>query len=68
MANCFIKLNRLDEASDELNRLSILGDQRIDSIRLRAYVAAKLTPPMYNDGVDCFTVLVDDYPEDLNMV
>eukprot|EP00602_Paraphysomonas_sp_CaronLab_P000830 CAMPEP_0185029112 /NCGR_PEP_ID=MMETSP1103-20130426/15221_1 /TAXON_ID=36769 /ORGANISM="Paraphysomonas bandaiensis, Strain Caron Lab Isolate" /LENGTH=315 /DNA_ID=CAMNT_0027563733 /DNA_START=34 /DNA_END=978 /DNA_ORIENTATION=+ len=68
MANCYIKLNRYLDAFDELNLLSILGDTRIDSRRLRAYVAAKLSPPNYDDGIEVMTGIVDDYPEDLNMI
>lgn len=68
MANCYIKLNNWDKAFDELNLLAILGDQRLDSRRLRAYVAAKLEPPNYEDGIMVMDGIVEDYPTDLNMV
>lgn len=58
----------MDEAFDQLNILSILGDDRIDSRRLRAYVACKLEPPNYDDAILVMDGIVDDYPTDLNMV
>lgn len=68
MANCYIKKILFQNAFDQLNLLSILGDDRIDSRRLRAYVAAKLEPPDYDDAILVMNGIVDDYPTDLNMV
>jgi tetratricopeptide (TPR) repeat protein len=68
LANCYIRKNQMLSAFDELNLLAIAGDQRFDSRRLRAFVATRLDPPNYDDSLLVLESLIDDYPEDLNLV
>jgi hypothetical protein len=55
-------------AFDELSLLELAGDQRFDSRRLRAYVASRLDPPNYDESLLILDYLIDDYPEDMNLV
>jgi tetratricopeptide (TPR) repeat protein len=68
LANCYVQKNEMLSAFDELNLLAIAGDQRFDSRRLRACVATRLDPPNYDDSLLVLESLIDEYPEDLNLV
>jgi tetratricopeptide (TPR) repeat protein len=68
LATCYVKQNNYGAAFDELNLLSIAGDTRPDTLRLRAYVASLMSPPNYDEAILVMTVLINDYPEDLNLV
>ena len=68
LANCYARKNEMLAAFDELSLLELAGDQRFDSRRLRAYVASRLDPPNYDESLLILDYLIDDYPEDMNLV
>jgi hypothetical protein len=68
LANCYTIKKDMIAAFDELNLLSIAGDQRTDARRLRAYVATCLNPPNYDESLLILGGLIDDFPEDMNLV
>ena len=55
-------------AYEQLTALGVLGDQRLNTRRLRAYVATRMIPPDFTDGIDALSRVVDDCPEDLNVL
>jgi tetratricopeptide (TPR) repeat protein len=67
MACVYVRKQELLAAYDQLTMLGVLGDQRINTRRLRGYVAARMVPPEFEDGVDALSRVVDDCPEDLNL-
>jgi len=67
MACVLVRKRDLVAAYEQLTTLGVLGDQRINTRRLRAYVAARMVPPDFADGIDALSRVVDDCPEDLNM-
>lgn len=68
LANCYIRKKEMDKAFDELNLLSLTGDQRLDARKLRAYIATRLEPPNYDESLLILDGLIDDFPEDMNLV
>lgn len=68
LANCYTRKNQMLSAFDQLNLLAIAGDRRTDSRRLLAYVATRLDPPNYDESISVLDTLIDDFPEDMNLV
>lgn len=67
MACVLVRKKDLTAAYGQLTILGVLGDQRINTRRLRGYVAARMIPPDFADGIDSLSRVVDDCPEDLNL-
>lgn len=68
MACVHVRNKDLCAAYDQLTILGVLGDQRLNTRRLRGYVATKMIPPDFSDGIDALSRIVDEFPEDLNML
>lgn len=68
LANCYVRKKEMMKAFDELNLLSLAGDQRVDARKLRAYVATRLEPPNYDESLLILDGLIEDFPEDMNLV
>ena len=67
MACVHVRKDNLIAAHEQLSMLGVLGDQRLNTRCLRGYVAARMKPPDFADGVDALSRVVDDCPEDLNV-
>lgn len=63
-----VKLNKLDEAYDELTHMMIAGDNRLDTRKLRAYIATQLEIPQDEDAVALLTQLIAENPESMKLV
>jgi tetratricopeptide (TPR) repeat protein len=67
MACVLVRKNSLVAAYEQLTMLGVLGDQRLNTRRLRGYVATRMVPPDFADGIDILSRVVDEFPEDLNL-
>ena len=68
MACVHARHQNLTAAYGELITLGVLGDQRLNTRRLRGYVATRMLPPDFADGCDALSRIVDEFPEDLNLL